>query len=95
MTYLLQSKHPITPAGFRELQMRCVNRSVTLQTFDFEYVLNIKRRPVVPDGFCEMLDNHKETGADISIATIPVAKREASEFGILKVRREEHDYFFY
>jgi len=31
-----------------------------------------------------MLNNHKAKGADISIATIPVADREASEFGIMK-----------
>jgi len=34
--------------------------------------------------FAEMLDNHKALGADISVATIPVAQREAPEFGILK-----------
>jgi glucose-1-phosphate adenylyltransferase len=34
--------------------------------------------------FQEMLDNHKKTNADISIATIPVGDREAPEFGILK-----------
>jgi len=34
--------------------------------------------------FCEMIEHHKKTGADISIATIPVPAREASEFGILK-----------
>ena len=34
--------------------------------------------------FETMLDNHKKCGADISIATIPVAEREAPEFGILK-----------
>jgi glucose-1-phosphate adenylyltransferase len=31
-----------------------------------------------------MIDNHKASGADISIATIPVGDREAPEFGILK-----------
>jgi glucose-1-phosphate adenylyltransferase len=31
-----------------------------------------------------MLYNHKESGADISIATIPVTEKEASDFGILK-----------
>ena len=34
--------------------------------------------------FQEMLDNHKKSGADITIATIPVGDREAPEFGILK-----------
>jgi glucose-1-phosphate adenylyltransferase len=36
----------------------------------------------------EMIDKHREAGADISIATIPVAEREASEFGIMKVDEE-------
>ena len=39
--------------------------------------------------FCEMIEHHKKTGADISIATIPVPAREASEFGILKAD-EDH-----
>ncbi len=55
-----------------------------LQTFDFEYVLILSGDQLYQMDFCEMLDHHKETEADISIATIPVAKREASEFGILK-----------
>lgn len=55
-----------------------------LQTFDFEYVLILSGDQLYQMDFCEMLDHHQETGADISIATIPVAKREASEFGILK-----------
>lgn len=55
-----------------------------LQTFDFEHVLILSGDQLYQMDFCEMLDNHKDSGADISIATIPVAKREASEFGILK-----------
>ncbi|HMP94176.1 MAG TPA: sugar phosphate nucleotidyltransferase, partial [Phnomibacter sp.] len=35
--------------------------------------------------FQAMIDRHRETGAAISIATIPVPEREASEFGIMKV----------
>jgi len=55
-----------------------------LQTFDFEYVLILSGDQLYQMDFCEMLDMHKESGADITLATIPVAKREASEFGILK-----------
>lgn len=55
-----------------------------LQTFDFEYVLILSGDQLYQMDFCEMIDNHKDSGADISIATIPVSKREASEFGILK-----------
>jgi len=35
--------------------------------------------------FTEMLDHHKKMGADISIATIPVNDKDASDFGIMKM----------
>jgi len=40
--------------------------------------------------FREMFENHIAKGADISIATIPVADREAPEFGILKSDTENY-----
>src|SRR5215510_2538870 len=52
--------------------------------FDSEYVLILSGDQLYQMDFQEMLDNHKKTGADISIATIPVGSREAPEFGILK-----------
>ncbi|MFN2440623.1 MAG: sugar phosphate nucleotidyltransferase, partial [Chitinophagaceae bacterium] len=36
--------------------------------------------------FVKMLQEHKDKDADITIATIPVTDREASEFGILKTK---------
>jgi glucose-1-phosphate adenylyltransferase len=38
--------------------------------------------------FNEMLEAHKRINADISIATIPVAARDASDFGIMKKNDE-------
>jgi glucose-1-phosphate adenylyltransferase len=55
-----------------------------LQTFDFDYVLILSGDQLYQMDFCEMIDAHVKAEADITIATIPVAKREASEFGILK-----------
>ena len=52
--------------------------------FDSEYVLILSGDQLYQMDFQEMLDNHKKSGADISIATIPVGDREAPEFGILK-----------
>lgn len=51
---------------------------------DFEYVLILSGDQLYQMDFNEMLDNHIEKGAEISIATIPVGDREAPEFGILK-----------
>jgi glucose-1-phosphate adenylyltransferase len=55
-----------------------------LGPFDSEYLLILSGDQLYQMDFTEMLNNHKAKGADISIATIPVADREASEFGIMK-----------
>ena len=52
--------------------------------FDSDYILILSGDQLYQIDFQEMLFHHKETGADISIATIPVTEKEASEFGILK-----------
>lgn len=52
--------------------------------FESDYVLILSGDQLYQMDFQEMLDSHKKSGADISIATIPVGDREAPEFGILK-----------
>jgi glucose-1-phosphate adenylyltransferase len=55
-----------------------------LNQHECEYVLILSGDQLYQMDFQKMLQNHKDSGADISIATIPVAAREASDFGILK-----------
>lgn len=55
-----------------------------LNPFPSDYVLILSGDQLYQMDFQEMLDAHKASGADITIATIPVSEREASEFGILK-----------
>jgi glucose-1-phosphate adenylyltransferase len=55
-----------------------------IEPFDSDYVLILSGDQLYQMDFAEMLDNHKESGADISVATIPVTARDAPEFGILK-----------
>lgn len=52
--------------------------------FPSEYVLILSGDQLYQLDFVAMLDEHKKRGADITIATIPVTAKEASEFGILK-----------
>src|SRR5919107_2006582 len=52
--------------------------------FDSEYILILSGDQLYQIDFQEMLFNHKEQNADITIATIPVSQKEASDFGILK-----------
>jgi glucose-1-phosphate adenylyltransferase len=58
--------------------------------FESEYILILSGDQLYQMDFGEMLDNHKRLGAQISIATIPVAEREATDFGIL--RKNEAGY---
>lgn len=51
---------------------------------DFNYVLILSGDQLYQMDFDAMLENHISSKADISIATIPVASKEATEFGILK-----------
>jgi glucose-1-phosphate adenylyltransferase len=52
---------------------------------DFDYVLILSGDQLYQMDFADMLENHKKHNAEISVATIPVPEREATEFGILKV----------
>ena len=55
-----------------------------LGPFEAEYILILSGDQLYQMNFMEMLNNHIQQEAEITIATIPVADREASEFGILK-----------
>jgi len=59
-----------------------------LAPFESEYVLILSGDQLYQMDFQEMLDNHKATNADITIATIPVTARDASDFGIMKANKE-------
>ncbi len=51
---------------------------------DFSHVLILSGDQLYQMDFQEMINNHVNSKADISIATIPVNAKEATEFGILK-----------
>ncbi|HUN03966.1 MAG TPA: glucose-1-phosphate adenylyltransferase [Niabella sp.] len=55
-----------------------------VQPFDSDYILILSGDQLYQMDFEQMLKKHKDAGADLTIATIPVAEREAPEFGILK-----------
>lgn len=55
---------------------------------NFEYLLILSGDQLYQIDFLDMIENHKATNADISIATIPVTSDEAVSFGIMKT--DEH-----
>jgi len=59
-----------------------------IYSFNAEYILILSGDQLYQMDFAQMMTEHIESKADISIATIPVAAREAAEFGILKTDEE-------
>ena len=55
---------------------------------DFDYALILSGDQLYQMNFNEMINAHEKSGATISIATLPVNAKEASEFGILKTDNE-------
>ena len=60
-----------------------------ISNLEFEYILILSGDQLYQMDFTEMLNMHKEKNADISIATIPVNERDATEFGILKADEDK------
>ena len=59
-----------------------------INPFPSDYVLILSGDQLYQMDFNAMLDAHIDSGADISIATIPVIARDASDFGIMKKNDE-------
>jgi glucose-1-phosphate adenylyltransferase len=55
-----------------------------IMNHNFDYALILSGDQLYQMNFNEMIKAHEKSGATISIATLPVTKKEASEFGILK-----------
>src|SRR5690606_25952145 len=55
-----------------------------LKHHDYEHLLILSGDQLYQIDFQEMVTNHIDAGADISIATIPVDAKDATGFGILK-----------
>lgn len=85
---LAAEQTPDNPAWFQgtaDAVRQCLRH---IEPFDSEYILILSGDQLYQIDFQEMLDNHKKNGADITIASIPVAAKEASEFGILKTEND-------
>lgn len=59
-----------------------------LALYDDEHVLILSGDQLYQMDYQKLLDNHKAKGADISIATIPVNAKDATGFGIMKVKED-------
>src|SRR5271165_4112364 len=55
---------------------------------DFDYLLILSGDQLYRMDFREAVEQHVETGADITVATMPVGRRECSALGIMQIDNE-------
>lgn len=67
--------------GTADAVRQCMNH---FMNHDFDYALILSGDQLYQMNFNEMISAHQKSGATISIATLPVTAKEATEFGILK-----------
>src|SRR5512138_3477388 len=58
---------------------------IHFKNHDWDYLLILSGDQLYRMDFSEILDQHKETKADITIATIPVRRKESSSLGIMQI----------
>ncbi|PSL44923.1 glucose-1-phosphate adenylyltransferase [Chitinophaga niastensis] len=73
--------NPTWYQGTADAVRQCIHH---MENFEFEYILILSGDQLYQMDFKKMISHHIETGAEISIATIPVSGKDASDFGILK-----------
>lgn len=81
---LAAEQTPDNPAWFQGTADAVRQGLRHIAPFDSDHILILSGDQLYQIDFQEMLAHHKQSGAQISIATIPVTAKEASEFGILK-----------
>ena len=81
---LAAEQTPDNPAWFQGTADAVRQGLRHIAPFDSDYILILSGDQLYQIDFQEMLQEHRDKGADITIATIPVTQKEASEFGILK-----------
>ena len=55
---------------------------------DFEYILILSGDQLYQMDFRHVIEKHMQSNADVTIATIPVARREAKSLGIMQIDAE-------
>jgi glucose-1-phosphate adenylyltransferase len=61
-----------------------------IKQHDSEYILILSGDQLYQMDFRKMIDNHIAKGAEITIATIPVNKKDGTSFGILKADNDQN-----
>src|SRR6266487_2581033 len=86
---MLAAQQTFTDASWYEGTADAVRKNLThFLNHDFDHLLILSGDQLYRMDFRPLVTQHKETGADITIATIPVVRAEAQSLGILQSNEE-------
>jgi glucose-1-phosphate adenylyltransferase len=83
---ILAAEQTMTSQNWFQGTADAVRQSIHhIENHDFEYLMILSGDQLYQMDFKEMIREHKESGAELTIATIPVNAFDATGFGIMKV----------
>ena len=86
---ILAAQQTLTNASWYEGTADAVRKNLThFLNHDFDYLLILSGDQLYRMDFRAMVAQHADTGADITVATIPVGRKEAQSFGIMQIAED-------
>lgn len=86
---ILAAQQTLTNASWYEGTADAVRKNLThFLNHDFDYLVILSGDQLYRMDFRQMVAEHIETGADITVATIPVGRAEAQSFGIMQISED-------
>lgn len=86
---MLAAQQTFTDASWYEGTADAVRKNlIHFLNHDFDYLLILSGDQLYRMDFRHVVEQHTETGADITIATIPVGRTEAQALGIMQINEE-------
>jgi glucose-1-phosphate adenylyltransferase len=88
---ILAAQQTLTNTSWYEGTADAVRKNLThFLNHDFEYLVILSGDQLYRMDYRQMLAQHIEAGADITVATIPVGRKEAQSFGIMQIAEDRH-----
>jgi glucose-1-phosphate adenylyltransferase len=86
---ILAAQQTLTNTSWYEGTADAVRKNLThFLNHDFDHLLILSGDQLYRMDYRQMIDQHVETGADITVATIPVGRNEAKSFGIMQMAED-------
>lgn len=86
---ILAAEQTYTDTSWYQGTADAVRKNLThFLNHDFDYALVLSGDQLYRMDYRDVLDLHTESGADLTVATIPVGRRDAQSFGIMQIDAE-------